>query len=66
MQVFSVGVRIGGRRRAHFAAMGERLVRGFAVGADEDLELHAHVLEAHFVFVRASCASFVCKFNWRS
>ena len=34
-------------------------MRGLAVGADENLELHAHILKAHAIFMRAGGTSFV-------
>ena len=51
--------RLAARCGVHLAAVRERLVAALAVVADEDLVLHAHVLEAHALLVRAGPADLV-------
>ena len=51
--------RAAAEQRSHLAAVREGLVRRLAVAADEDLKLHAHILEAHALLVEASGADLV-------
>ena len=53
--------RAAAEQRSHLAAVREGLVRRLAVAADEDLKLHAHILEAHAVLVRARSAPLVLR-----
>ena len=53
--------RAAAQQRSHLAAVREGLVRRLAVAADEDLKLHAHILEAHAVLVRARRAPLVLR-----